>query len=427
MQTEEKYDVIVAGGGPGGWAAAVAAARNGAGTLLIERYGFLGGMATAGLVNPFMPFHRQDPDTGEREQIIRGLFDELLGELRLMNALRGASFDEEIIKVVFERMALAAGVTILLHACVAGAQTDVERVVTIETAGKSGTRAFRAGVFIDGTGDGDLAAFAGAPFEIGRPEDGLPQAMTTCFNMADVDTNMLRERGGRRYTDGLYNKAMAAGRFDDVPNDHLRWYVHPRPGVIHFNCTRILRKVGLSEEDLTDAEIECRRQALKIADWLVAEVEPFRNAWLQKLAPQVGIRETRRIMGDYLITADDVLEARPFADAVMRGCYPVDIHSPTGKKCRLTRTRPGGAYEVPYRAICPRKTENLLMACRAISADHIAHAAIRVMPQMIALGQAAGTAAAMALKSGGNVRGVAIGALQDRLIAQGANLLRHAD
>ena len=422
------FDVIVAGGGPGGAAAAVASARSGARTLLVERYGFLGGMATAGLVNPFMPYEIVHPDTGKREVTAAGLFTEILDGLARQDALLDRAFDEEIIKFVLDDLATEAGVSLLFHSLIVGVRMDGPRVAAVEVENKSGRQSLSASVFVDATGDGDVAAAAGAPFEIGRPEDGLTQSMTTCFNMADVDRDMLMKDGfqaGRRYTNDKFHEAQARGRLADLPISNFRWYHHPRPGVLHFNVTRILRKLGIDVQDLTESEIEARRQIVEIVAWLREEVEPFRNAWLQKVAPQIGVRGSRRVTGDYVVTTEDVVEAKPFPDAVMRGRYGLDIHNPTGPGCKGGGVRPGEAYEVPYRAITPLGVDNLLMSCRAISATFEAHSAIRVMPQMVTLGHAAGVAAAMAARKGGDVRAVDVSQLQDALIEQGANLIKH--
>ena len=421
----EAFDVIVAGGGPGGSAAAIAAARMGARVLLVERYGFLGGMATAGLVNPFMRYAVQHPETGESEIVTAGLFVEVLDELRARNAMCGVSFDEEVMKLLLDDMTSAAGVHLRLHSLVVGAEMSERRVTGLETQGKSGRQVLHAKVFVDSTGDGDLAALAGAPFEIGRPEDGLAQAMTTCFNMAGVDTELLLKDGFAEARDQLTAQFLAAqerGRMTGVLINRFRFHVHPRPGVLHFNVTRVQRKMGTSAQDLSDAEFEAREQIRQIVDWLCEEVAPFRDAWLQKVAAQIGVRETRRIMGDYVMTGEDILEARHHDDAILRGCFGIDIHSPTGRGCGGGAPKAGQAYEVPYRAITPRGVENLLMGCRAISSTHEAHAAVRTMPQMFALGDAAGVAAAMAARGDGNVRSVDVPMLQATLVAQGANL-----
>jgi len=424
----DPYDVMIAGGGPGGCAAAIAAGRAKARTLLIERYGCLGGMATIGLVNPFMPFSITHPETGETERISAGIFSELLDVLEQHNALQERAFDEEILKIVLDGMMEDAGVDTLLHALVVGVRMEGERIRALEVETKSGRLTVEGAVFVDATGDGDLAAFAGAPFEVGRSEDGLPQAMTTCFNMSDVEVSALMRDGfaaGRRYVNRKFREAQKRGRLADVPIGNFRWYLHPRPGVLHFNVTRVTHRFGTSVEDLAAAEIEARRQIDEIWQWLVEEVEPFRHAWLSKIATQIGVRESRRILGDYVIDQEDILEATKFPDAVMRGCYGIDIHNPTEAGCKWRSVKRGEAYEVPYRAITPRKTRNLLMSCRALSATHEAHAAIRVMPQMFTLGHAAGLAAAMAARGNGDVREVDTNALQDRLIEEGANLIKH--
>ncbi|HET6453358.1 MAG TPA: FAD-dependent oxidoreductase, partial [Armatimonadota bacterium] len=248
-------DVIVAGGGPGGLAAAVSAARNGADTLLIERYGFLGGMATAGLVNPFMTYW-----AGE-EQIIGGVLQEVIDRLTALGAYGKGSrtaFDPEAFKFVADRMCEDAGVKVLLHSFLSDVAVSGETIESVEIVGKSGKESLTAQVFVDGTGDADLALMAGARCEKGRNEDGLMQPMTLNFRVCKVDMSRMPPRGEE--FNKLFNKAKAEGRLD-CPRENVLLFLTTREGEIHFNQTRINRADGTSTEDLTRAEIEGRRQA----------------------------------------------------------------------------------------------------------------------------------------------------------------------
>ena len=412
-------EVVVCGGGPAGLCAAVAAAQEGADTLLIERYGFLGGMATAGLVNPFMPYY-----TGG-EQIIEGLFQEILDRL---DAVGGWShrqdewardaFDPEIMKLVAQDMVEEAGVRLRLHTTVVDTSSDNGHVERILLASKSGFERAEATIFIDATGDGDLAARAGADYEQGRPEDGLSQPMTLMFRMTGVDEERMPPR---EEINALYDEAKAAGEICN-PRENVLWFYTTRPGEIHFNTTRIVKRDGTSAADLTEAELEGRRQVKQMVRFLNEKVPGFANAYLSATGTQIGVRESRRIMGEYVLTAEDVLGARKFPDGIARGCYSIDIHNPAGTGTVIKELPEGESYDIPYRCLCPRGFENLLVAGRPISATHEAHSSVRVMPIAAAIGEAAGVAAAMCVANEQTVPEVDVAALRDRLLARGASL-----
>jgi hypothetical protein len=196
----------------------------------------------------------------------------------------------------------------------------------------------------------------------------------------------------------------------------------PREGVVHFNTTRIVRLDGTRAEDLTAAEVEGRRQVREMMRFLHDEIEGFESAYLQVMGPQIGVRETRRIAGDYVLTEEDVLEAHTFADGIARGCYPIDIHNPAGTGTIIKELRPGEAYDVPYRCLLPVGIGNLIVAGRPISATHQAHSSLRVMPICFALGQAAGAAAALCVRDKRRPRELDPTLLRDHLRAQGADL-----
>ena len=412
----EYLDVVVAGGGPGGAAAALASARNGARTALIERYGFLGGMAMAGLVNPFLG------QTNGVEQIIHGIFEELIEELDRRGGLhenRG-TFDEEILKVVLDDKLTEAGVELWLHSLLTDVEVVGAAVSKVTAATRSGPVIFNAMVYVDGTGDGDLAAKAGAVVEQGRSEDGLVQPMTLNFRMGDVDTDRMP---GRKEISKLYTAAKEAGEVVNPREDVLYfWSVHP--GTVHFNSTRVVKRNPVDARDLTAAEIEGRRQAHQMAAFLAKRVPGFEKAYLLECATQIGIRESRRIMGSYVLTEDDVLDARKFVDGIARGSWEVDIHSPTGPGTVEKVLKPGTSYEVPYRCLVPERIENLLIASRCISATHEAHASLRIMPTVMAIGEAAGTAAALCVKRKVPPAKLDVRVLREQLVRQGADLRR---
>lgn len=412
------FDVIVCGGGPSGVAAALASARRGARTLLIERYGFCGGMSTAALVNPWSGHEYTDPATGRNGSVIGGIFREVVLNLHRRggfgSALSPAAFDDEMLKHLYDQMLLAAGVHVRFHTYLKSVQKDGDRIVAIEVFSKGGWEVLTAKTFIDCSGDADLAAFAGVPFSVGRDADGLTQAMTVSFRMANVDKRDMIATGNLRAARALvepyFQKALASGELHYPYRNFIHFYDYPRPGVLHFNMTRINLVSGLSVEDLTRAEMEGRRQAFLIGEWLIRSVPWFRNAFVEKVACQVGVRETRHIRGLYTMTSNDITRAAKFDDGITRSRYFIDIHNPQGSRDPQQKPGERGAlrpefgppagdfYEVPFRSLIAETCPNLVVACRALSATHEASAAIRVMATMHGLGEAAGIAAAEATR-----------------------------
>lgn len=410
-------DVAVVGGGPGGLCAAIAAAEEGASVALVERYGFLGGMATAGLVNPFMSYH-----AGE-EQINAGLFQRLIERLQELGGWTGRpkarqAFDPRIMRFACDAMVQEAGITLLLHAFLAEAVAVDGQVRAGIIASKSGLQTIRGQVFIDGSGDGDLAARAGAQYEKGRPEDGHSQPMTLCFRMVGVDEDAMPSR---EEINALYDEAKAAGEIDN-PRENVLLFYTPRKGEVHFNTTRVVMHDATDALELTDAELIARRQVQQMASFLQAKVPGFAEAYVSEIAPQIGIRESRRIVGDYCLTEDDVLAARKFDDGIARGAYSIDIHNPAGTGTVIKRVPPGDAYDIPYRCLCPVGFSNLLIAGRPISSDHAAHSSHRVMPIAACNGEAAGVAAALCVSEGCDIRGFDTGRLRETLKRRGASI-----
>jgi hypothetical protein len=415
------YDVIVVGGGPSGIAAAVASAREGAKTLLIERYGFLGGAGTAMMVNPWMSYWAGGPD---QVQLIFGVLQELIDRLTAMGAYghpkQRTAFDPEALKVVAERLCQEAGVTLLYHSFLGGVQTDDSGryIRSVKIANKAGLVDFTAKMFVDSTGDADLAALAGASVEKGRAVDGLSQPMTLNFRMANVDVDRMPDR---KEITRRYLEAKARGEIN-CPREDVLWFYANQPGVIHFNTTRIILKDATNPWELTEAEIEGRRQVQEFVRFLKKYVEGFENAYLQMTAPQIGVRESRRVVGEYMLTAEELLAACKFEDVIARGAYPVDIHNPNGEGTILRHLKPGEWYDIPFRCLVPKKIENLLIGGRPISATHEAHSAIRVQPIAMAIGQAAGTAAAICVRGRVLPRQVNVRMVQESLTRQGASL-----
>jgi hypothetical protein len=443
-------DVLVVGGGPAGIGAAVGAAQAGARVVLAERYGFLGGNATAALVMPLMSFHTQRPaahgkgattllptDHGPGESVIAGVLARLLERLVAAGGAIAPSlatgyvvpFDPEWFKLVVLDLLDEAGVELLFHALASGVigGSTVEGVV-FET--KSGPLAVRAGVTVDCTGDADVAVQAGAPFEIGRA-DGLVQPMTLMFRVAEfqraafqayVKTHPNQWRGVHGLWD-LVREATAAGELE-LPREDILFFATPHEGEVSVNSTRVTRVLGTDVWDLSYAEWASRRQMRQIAAFLRRYVPGFERSYVMQSGINIGVRETRRILGEYQLDADDVLGARKFDDAIARGAYPVDIHNPSGAGTVLKRLPPGEAYDIPLRSLLPRNTRRIVVAGRCLSGTHEAHSSYRVMPIVMATGQAAGVCAALAAGRGGGPREVPVGEIQRELLRQGANLRR---
>lgn len=362
--------------------------------LLIERYGFLGGMATAGLVNPFMAYRNQ----GQR--LSSAVFNELLDRLEAAGALAadGQVFDDEGMKIVLDQMMQDHGVVLLLHSLFVDVEMDGRRITRVRTVGKSGHIDVAGMVFVDATGDGDVAARAGAPVEMGRTTDGLCQPMTLCFRVGGVAGEPGVGQLRRELTE-IYLSAKTAGELES-PREDVLVFATLVPHIFHFNTTRIVRRDATNTLDMTAAELEGRRQVAALLDLFKRRSPRFREAYLIKMAAQIGVRESRRVLGQYVLTMGEVVEGCKFPDGIARSNYPVDIHSPTGEGTLLQRLPPGEFYEVPYRCLVPRGVDNLLIGSRCISATHEAHASLRVMPVVAGIGEAAGIAAAWAARDG---------------------------
>jgi hypothetical protein len=406
--------VAVVGGGPSGIAAAVAARRAGADTVLVERYGYLGGMATAGLVNPVMSYFV------DGKPIVGGVCAEMIDRLVGMSRARRFDgetvFDPEAFKVVAEQTVLETGAEIIFHSYLFGCEAEADRIAEALFACKAATSRVGAAVFVDATGDADLAALAGAPFEVGRQSDGLVQPMTLCFDVGGVDAASVPPRSE---ISALFSESKAAGKLS-CPRENLLFFPTLHPDVLHFNSTRVTECDPLSAVGLTKAEIEGRRQAHEIVDWLTREVPGFGKAFLLRSGSQIGVRESRRIAGEYILTADDVVSARKFDDAIARCAYPIDIHDPQGPGTRIEDVPEGDWYEIPYRCLIPKGVSNLLVCGRSISATHEAQSSLRTIPTCFATGEAAGTAAALCSEADCAPIDLDAGTLKARLAASGA-------
>lgn len=442
-------DVLVVGGGPAGLGAALGAAQAGARVVLAERYGFLGGNATAALVMPLMSFHtrRAAPapapvdallptDHGPGEPVIAGAVRTLVERLVAAGgALRPSletgftvPFDPEVFKLVALDLLDEAGVTYLFHAF-ASDVLGTPRLEGVVFATKSGPLAVRARVVVDGTGDGDVAALAGAPYELGRDFDERVQPMTLMFRMVEFERRAFSAYVKAHPTQwrgvhGLYDLIREATRAGvlELPREDILFFGTPHEREVSVNSTRVTNVLGTNVFDLTRAEWESRRQMRQIVAFLRRYVPGFEQSYLAQSGVQIGVRETRRVVGEYRMTADDVLGARRFADVIARGTYPIDIHNPEGSGTILKRVPPGEAYDIPLRCLLPQRVEHLVVAGRCISGTHEAHSSYRVMPTAMATGQAAGVCAALAAAAGKAPREMPVADIQRELARQGADI-----
>ena len=442
-------DVLVVGGGPAGLGAALGAAQAGASVVLAERHGFLGGNATAALVMPLMSFHTQraapvpgraadlmPADHGVGDAAVQGVLRRLLDRLIAMGGATAPSpatgfvvpFDPEVLKLAALDLLDGAGVRFLLYALASGVVgSPAVRGVVFET--KSGPLVIDARVVVDATGDGDVAARAGAAFEGGRDGDQLVQPMTLMFRMVEFERAAFaayREAHPEQWrgVHGLWElvrRATAAGELD-LPREDILFFGTPHDEEVSVNSTRVTGVLGTSVWDLTRAEWEARRQMRQISAFLRKYVPGFERAYVAQSGVTIGVRETRRITGEYQLTAADILGARKHPDVVACGTYPIDIHNPAGKGTVLQRLPPGESYDIPLRCLIPQRVDNVLVAGRCISGTHEAHSSYRVMPLAMATGHASGVCAAIAARTATTPREVQAAGVQAELARQGAVL-----
>ncbi|HET7815573.1 MAG TPA: FAD-dependent oxidoreductase [Candidatus Baltobacteraceae bacterium] len=443
-----QYDVLVVGGGNAGCAAAIAAARHGARTMLVERYGFLGGTATASMVGPWMTFH-----SGEK-RIVGGIAQEIVERLQRKGGSPGhlhdssdyvptiTPFDPEIHKALLFEMMEEAGVSLLLHSYFLRAHTSENNVFGAAFATVAGERSYSAHAVIDATADAYVAASGGVATQQGD-ERGRVQPASLMFRLSHVDLSKTatyvrmhpdqmrtslkaHERTAPALTAvaGLYdlwNAALADGSVN-IPREVVSFFISPYPDEVSVNMTRVTDIDPLDPDDLTRAEIQARRQVMELLEFFRSRVPGFENARLAATAAQIGVRESRRIVGAYTLTRDDVLAARSFPDAVARSAYPIDIHNPSGSGTTTHRLAAGESYEIPYRCLVPDNVDGLLVAGRCISTTHEALASTRLTPTVMTLGQAAGTAAALTKETGARLRDVDHGRLRELLMDDGVLL-----
>lgn len=436
---KNRYDVIVAGGGPAGVAAAIAAARSGARTLVIEQNGYLGGTPAAASLPAFCTF------TDGLKPIVRGVGLEILEALRAeswsspfydrkpdrIEGIDWLPIDAEALKRVLDRLVVESGCDVLLHTTLTGCKREGGRVTQIAVYGPSGAQALEADAFVDATGDAHLCAMAGCEFEVGD-ENGQVQAGTLCFKIANFDTERFLAYARESGEDGNLTKAAQRAQADGAfPEGEVKvaGIALPAPGMASLNFGHAFGSDPLDSASVTRAEMESRARLPQLMRFLRQYVPGAENAVLALSGPSFGVRESRRVKGRYELTSEDHRRRADFEDAIAYYAYPIDFHACRAEgagemeeRYRASRYAPGESYGIPYRCLTPEGAENLLVAGRSISCDRAMQASLRVAPCCFATGQAAGVAAAMAAQGRTPVSRVDVTALRERLREQGCYL-----
>jgi FAD dependent oxidoreductase len=425
-----EYEVVVLGGGPAGIIAAGAAARAGRRTLLIERYGFLGGMGTAAGVTNFCGLHGNV--YGEHRRLVQGMASELLSRIDRLDGLNkphlilgkvfAQAYDTAAYKIAADDLLASHKVDILFHALGAGVvMDDARRIDALMVETKAGRRAVRGEIFIDCSGDGDLAVWAGAPYEIGDAH-GHPLYPSMMFRLNGIDPDKAGEAW--RTIPQLMEAALASGTYRFPRKSAI---VRPQRHGIEWrvNFTQVAREDGhaingIEPDDLTRGEIEGRKQALAAFEFL-RTVPGFENSYIVDLPPQLGIRETRRIKGGYQLSGEDVLACASFEDSIGVNGWPIEAHVPGDVVFTFPPIPESRGYnELPYRMLVPEGIDNLLVAGRCASMTHEGQSAARVSGACFVMGEAAGSAAALALSGNRIPRDIPVEKLQETLKQQGA-------
>ncbi|MBQ9112805.1 MAG: FAD-dependent oxidoreductase [Clostridia bacterium] len=410
---DEDFDVVVVGGGLAGVMASISAARDGSKVILIEKHGCLGGMATAGLVYPFM----RDREYVSENPVNAGLYLAMQEEIYAIGgseAPHSRHYKEEFMKIALDRMVRRYGIKVLFHAKLTDVDITDGKVMSVKVATVSGNISVKGKVFIDATGNADLCAFAGLPYQLGREQDSLCQPMTLCFRLGNVDWS----RYNRAEANKLYALWKEQGKIQN-PREDILVFKYPVGNIMHMNTTRVVGLDPTNVEDVTSAEIMLREQMLEMYNFMRENISGLENCELLSSAAEAGIRESRRIVGLTQITADDILNVTKFQDSIARGAYEIDIHSPDGAGTFHARIPDNEYYTIPYRSMIPEHSENIIAAGRSISTTHEALASVRIMPITSCMGEAAGIAASMAVKTGKACRDIDTDALRGEITAYG--------
>ena len=415
----KKYEIAVIGGGMTGTAAAIAAARQGKRVLLVEQGGALSGAMTHSLVYPFMNYY--ETVNQKRRYLVGGI----LGEIRDRAIALGGpkndnDYSDEHIKFALDLLCEEAGVDVLFHTTVFEVKTEGRRLVSVKAATCAGVLEIEADEFLDASGDGILFFLAGCDFAHGREGDGLCQPMTTCFRVGNIN-EAARTPAEKARLQALYKEYQAKGKITN-PRENMLIFNRPEPGVLHFNTTRIVKHDPTDPFSLSEAERLARKQVFELFGFLKENSEVYHDAYIISIASRIGVRESRLLRGRYVLTVEDLLNCTLFEDRIALGNYAIDVHSPTGTGTEYHEFGPGHFYSVPYRSLVPKEYDNLLVAGRCLSADHEAQSAVRIMPTVTAMGEAAGVALSMALEQGCSVGEIDIPTLQ-AVIRQNGGIL----
>ncbi|MBQ7579715.1 MAG: FAD-dependent oxidoreductase [Clostridia bacterium] len=407
----KKYDLIIVGGGISGVAAAVSACRQGLCVLLIEKYGNLGGAMSSSLVYPFMRYN-----TGGENNICtsKGLFAEMVDRFERFNERSW-----EFYKFVFDDMVSEAGADVLFHSTLVKAEVEGRSVKRVCVATKSGIAEFEADFFIDASGDGELIYMTGCDCQLGRESDGLCQPMTTCFRICNVDTKLFNKELGALTK--LYLELQKKGEIQNPREDILVFYGLGE-NIIHFNTTRVVKHNPVDPFEISEAEILARKQVLEMFSFLKKNAQSCKKAELISIASHIGVRESRKLKGEHILTADELKNKVDFEDTIALGCYSIDIHNPTGTGTTIYDFKDGEYYKIPYRSLLPKEYDNMLVAGRCLSATHEAHSAVRIMPICANMGEAAGIAVSVAKKTNQSAHTVDVKKVQAVLREVGASI-----
>ncbi|ROR23431.1 FAD dependent oxidoreductase [Mobilisporobacter senegalensis] len=442
-----KYDVCIAGGGVAGCAAAIAAARNGAKTFLIEECGYLGGSLTLCGVGPMMTYF------AGKNQIIKGIGEEIVSRLISKNGSCGhikdttgyvsytTPFSSEILKLVLDEMMEEENVQVLFHTSVAKAFYEEGKIREIIVSNCDGISKIQGKIFIDATGDGDLAAMSGVLMTKGRKIDGQMQPMTMNVKYSNINIEKLKSyilehieefprltgkeeliRSSEPMAVAGFSKQIkdAINRNElSIPREELLFFETNIPGEVIVNTTRVIGLDPTNAFDLTKAEQIGRKQCFELDRFLHNEIPGFEKAIMEYTGPKIGARSSRQLVGVYTLTAEDILSHRSFSTKICLSAYPIDIHNPSGAGTESAfLSDPNYSYELPYEILYSDKMDNMLVAGRCVSASFEAQAAIRTTPTVFALGQAAGTAAALCALQNKKVSEIDIRELQEKLMEQ---------
>ena len=411
------YDVVVVGGGFAGVCAAISAAREGSSVLLVEKGNALGGAAVNSLVIPFMP--NATKLDGVMTELSQGLFKTIFEKLEENGATRGKLFLEEELKFILNDMMREVGADLLYHAYIYAAKRNGDKIESITVATKSGPMEIKADYFVDCTGDAQLAFLSDCPYNLGREPDHLCQPMTLCFRLGNVDVEAFYRT--KEDMKQRYREAKARGELMN-PREDVLLFRSPIPNVMHFNTTRVVKLDPTNPEDVTKAEIFARDQIREIIDFMKKNGDGLDNCFLMETGSEIGVRESRMIVGDYVLTEEDCRAFTKFDDSIAACNYDIDIHNPEGAGTSHYFFPEGEYYTIPYRCLIPKDVSNMLVAGRCISSDHGAQASYRIMPTVCTIGEAAGVAIALAAKNGSDTRSIDVLELQKRLRENGAFL-----